>query len=789
MAIGITYKSSGYTTTAGNQTSSPAWTPQAQSLLVAFVTTTGAATWTTDPSAVSGHGVSYSKLTLGTSTLGTTHKLSIWVGKAGASPTNTGCLLTAAGTTTGSTITEFEITGHDNSGTALAAIVASTATNNGTGTSATVNLAAAADARNRAMTFVVQQSNAAPSASGAWTLTAGAAGNYNTPATGAAVLFKTSAFDTAGAATTANVAWRMVGIEIKTDPTVEGSLAKTSGADTSAATGTSTVTGTVAKTAGNDTSAATGDAGSGGGISFTDTFTGTNGDAPNVRWTGDQAGWEINTNHLRFIGSSYSFITAACTPGDNTIDVDVDFSAANFTFAFFGVSEVDASNYSYVQLDGSEELSIRYVVAGVETIVTPDTGHTRLNNGSGAHLNITLVGTLITVTVTGGGDPGQFSGNVSAATIGGNKVGLGINTGKTGDWFDNYQLTSNAASGTSGTLAVTSTADTSAATGTSTVPGSLAKTTANDTSAAAGTSTITGSLAKTAGSDTSAATGSPRVAGSLAKTNADDTSAATGSPVSSGTLAKTSANDTSAATGSPVSSGTLAKAGGNDTSAAAGSSTVTGSAAPTSADDTAEAEGDAEQGSEVTGSADATGADDTSAATGSSTVTGSLAATNADDTAVAEGDAEQGGVSGSANALEAPDTVQAAGSSEVYGSASPTSGNDTSSATGDAEQGVVDLPITYVGGGTAIRQPRRKRYEDDEEEPASAVSEPPPAADSSREAPLSAVSDRIRAIKPKAKLKTTDKAVIEAAKRIQIAVEQAEEDEDEIVMRLIAEML
>lgn len=220
MAIGITYKSSIYTTNAGGQTGSPTWTPAANSLLIAFVVQSYASS-PVDPTAVAGHGVSYSKLTLGTSTLSTTHQLSIWVGKAGASPTNAAPATTVSGTTTGSAIIEFEVTGCDVSGTALQAIVASSATNTGaSGTSATVTLAGATNRSNRAMTFVVQLNNAAPTAAGAWTLTAGAAGNYNTPATGAAALFETGAFDTAGAATVASGAsWRMVGIEIKGVPT------------------------------------------------------------------------------------------------------------------------------------------------------------------------------------------------------------------------------------------------------------------------------------------------------------------------------------------------------------------------------------------------------------------------------------------------------------------------------------------------------------------------------------------------------------------------------------------
>jgi hypothetical protein len=77
------------------------------------------------------------------------------------------------------------------------------------------------------MTFVVVLANASPTTSGSWTLTSGAAGNFNTPATGAASLFRNNAFDTAGAASTSNANWRMVGIEIKANKTLGSSRPQT----------------------------------------------------------------------------------------------------------------------------------------------------------------------------------------------------------------------------------------------------------------------------------------------------------------------------------------------------------------------------------------------------------------------------------------------------------------------------------------------------------------------------------------------------------------------------------
>jgi hypothetical protein len=219
MAIQITYKSSIYSTSAGNLTCSPTWTPATNALVVAFVVTTYASS-PVDPTGVTGHGLTYSAMTLGTSTLSTTHKLSGWVAKTGASPTSVACVATVSGTTTGGAVIEFLVTGADVSGTALQALQDTTATNTGTSATPTVTLAGATDALNRAMTFVVVLANSSPIASGNWILTTGAAGNFASPSTGAASLFENNQFDTAGAAISANANWRMVGIEIKASKTI-----------------------------------------------------------------------------------------------------------------------------------------------------------------------------------------------------------------------------------------------------------------------------------------------------------------------------------------------------------------------------------------------------------------------------------------------------------------------------------------------------------------------------------------------------------------------------------------
>ena len=125
------------------------------------------------------------------------------------------------------------------------------------------------------------------------------------------------------------------------------------------------------------------------------------------------------------------------------------------------------------------------------------------------------------------------------------------------------------------------------------VSGTLAVTTAADTLAASGQVTVNGTLAVTAGADTLAASGQVTVSGTLAKTSTDDTLAASGQVTVSGTAAVTAGNDTLAASGSAGAvSGTLDQSNANDTLAASGfAGTITGTLAVTAGGDTISASG------------------------------------------------------------------------------------------------------------------------------------------------------------------------------------------------------
>lgn len=160
-----------------------------------------------------------------------------------------------------------------------------------------------------------------------------------------------------------------------------------------------------------------------------------------------------------------------------------------------------------------------------------------------------------------------------------------------------YLLLEDAASGTpTGTSATTNAADTSSASGTTTVVGTSARTNANDTSTASGTTTVVGTSATTNAADTSSASGTvgggAGVSGTSATTNANDTSSASGTTTVVGTSATTNAADTSTASGTTTVTGTSTTTNANDTATASGAAgSITGTSATTNANDVASASG------------------------------------------------------------------------------------------------------------------------------------------------------------------------------------------------------
>jgi hypothetical protein len=145
------------------------------------------------------------------------------------------------------------------------------------------------------------------------------------------------------------------------------------------------------------------------------------------------------------------------------------------------------------------------------------------------------------------------------------------------------------------------------------VTGTSATTNAADTSSASGTTTVTGTSATTNAADTSSASGATTVTGTSATTNADDAAAASGTVggAVSGTVATTNADDAGAASGTTTVVCTSAASNADDASTASGTTTIVGTSATTNADDAADASGVA---GAVTGTVAVTNADDIAAA-------------------------------------------------------------------------------------------------------------------------------------------------------------------------------
>lgn len=136
-------------------------------------------------------------------------------------------------------------------------------------------------------------------------------------------------------------------------------------------------------------------------ITFTDAFTGTNGDVPNARWTQVDTPWTIQGNALSYAGAAFGFIKAPCTPGDNDVTVTLPAGLAGTSYFTLALRYVDSSNYVYLQKDSAnaEKLTIGQVVAGAVTAYAVEGSATTI--GAGATLRIASVGTTINAYANG----------------------------------------------------------------------------------------------------------------------------------------------------------------------------------------------------------------------------------------------------------------------------------------------------------------------------------------------------------------------------------------------------
>jgi hypothetical protein len=214
MALAFTAQSQVNTTTnATSYATTASFTPSANSLLICIVCASSTDTTQTDPTSVSGNGVTYSELDSvfqsGVDTVG------LWVGTT-ASPS--AGVVTASGwgtSRTGCNMTVIEVTGADmSSGTTSAIVAGSVQKHNGTGTATTASLTmnAAADSNDRAFGFFVHTANETVAADANNTL--GSTGSYATPNRGAGFVWNTSAFNNPGVSWTTSAAWRAIGAEV-----------------------------------------------------------------------------------------------------------------------------------------------------------------------------------------------------------------------------------------------------------------------------------------------------------------------------------------------------------------------------------------------------------------------------------------------------------------------------------------------------------------------------------------------------------------------------------------------
>ncbi len=225
MALVITLRSFvGVTTGASSYTAAPTYTPAANSLLISFVEGSLAAS-PTDPTSVTGHGISFGQITV-TGTLSTTHIMSVWTADAGASPSSVACVATFASGRTGGCIHEYEVTGAFMAagvGLGGAILQCETATGTAAGFTATNLLAAATSADNRAMAVWLHLANeVTASVGGNWAEPANADHNFNSPPTGFESQVAASAFDRSpGATWSTSSLYRVIALEIDTPVTAE----------------------------------------------------------------------------------------------------------------------------------------------------------------------------------------------------------------------------------------------------------------------------------------------------------------------------------------------------------------------------------------------------------------------------------------------------------------------------------------------------------------------------------------------------------------------------------------
>jgi hypothetical protein len=145
-----------YTCNSGGSANDGLYTPAATTLLVAMISTAGTSV---DPTSVTGHGVTYTKIAF--SSVTNLNMNGFYAADSGGSPTNAALQMTFAATATGACLYDLNFSGVDLSGGVAAAIVQSVLNTDiaGTATSLQTTLAAASAVDNRPAAMCVLNVN------------------------------------------------------------------------------------------------------------------------------------------------------------------------------------------------------------------------------------------------------------------------------------------------------------------------------------------------------------------------------------------------------------------------------------------------------------------------------------------------------------------------------------------------------------------------------------------------------------------------------------------------------
>lgn len=225
MAIAFTFRAGIHNTTgATSYTALPAFTPAANSLMVALFIVSGK---TDAPVSIQTTSATNRYTFAEYSHWSTSNNAGIWIASSGATPPNDSITLTTSATNaTGCALAVIEVTGADMTGTVANAIVAreSAASPGGTGTTGTLTFAAAGNSANRPLVYFEHAANEATTERANWTELDD--GSYASPAVGFQVQCRADAFETTSTATwTTSAGWIALGVEIKAASTGDSSFA------------------------------------------------------------------------------------------------------------------------------------------------------------------------------------------------------------------------------------------------------------------------------------------------------------------------------------------------------------------------------------------------------------------------------------------------------------------------------------------------------------------------------------------------------------------------------------